>query len=234
MKDKIDTIKDIFNDPKKKAYAFFGFYFVFFIFVFVFLKSVDRKHYRYEDYELGKKFTYNSENIKNNNYSFNYSVKLDDITYLYNGKKNSNSELFNYNDKEYYRLNDNYFINNDIWVKCDDPYKFSLFMNIDNIVLLLDSSYFESKTVYEEGKTVYNLLISSNTINKIISNIDSDYEEVPNKVVLTVDKDKNITDISFVLDSYCVLTKKCDKSLSIDLSYSDFGNIEDIKNPIGE
>ena len=106
------------------------------------------------------------------------------------------------------------------------------FLYSDSMVELIKSSFYESKTVYEDGRTTYNLLISSNTINKVLHNVDSDFEENPNKLLLTLDDNGSIKEITMELNSYCTLNKKCQKSLKMTLKYDNYTKIDKIKSPI--
>ena len=166
------------------------------------------------------------------NYSYSYDILLDDKEYKYTGKRDNHDELFTYNDKEYYKNFDNYFVNNGVWVKSENPFIFSDFLYSDSMVELIKSSFYESKTVYEDGRTTYNLLISSNTINKVLHNVDSDFEENPNKLLLTLDDNGSIKEITMELNSYCTLNKKCQKSLKMTLKYDNYTKIDKIKSPI--
>ena len=231
MKDKKELLKEAMEDPKKKSFLFFGGYLIFFILVIFFLKSVHNP-IDPNGYEMGSSITYNEQSFLEDNYSYTYDIVLDDKEYKYVGKRNNNDELFTYNDKEYYKNFDNYFVNNGVWVKSENPFIFSDFFYSDSMVELIKSSFYESKTVYEDGKTIYNLLISTNTINKILINEDSDFDEVPNKLLVTVDEKGNIKEISMELNSYCTLNKKCQKSLKMTLKYDNYSEIEKIDSPI--
>ena len=78
----------------------------------------------------------------------------------------------------------------------------------------------------------YDLSITSDTINKIIDNKDTDTEEVPNKIIVYADENGEIYKISYNLDSYCKIIEGCQNTLKIDLEYSNVGNVKEIKNPI--
>ena len=105
-----------------------------------------------------------------------------------------------------------------------------LFLKLEIIKKIVDEGYLESKTTYESGKIIYNFLVSSNNINKIIENKDTDYEEIPNKI--SIIKENNIEEITFSLNSYCLNNKLCDKSLKIIVNYDNHNNIKDIEKPI--
>lgn len=231
MKDKKEQLSEIMQDPKKKAIVFFGGYVIFFILVIFFLRSVHNP-IDPEGYEMGSSITYNEQSFLKDNYSYTYNIVLDGKEYKYTGKKNNHDELFTYNDKEYYKNFDNYFVNEGVWVKSENPFIFSDFFYSESMVNLIKYSFFESKTLYEDGKTTYNLLVSTNTINKLLHNEDSDFDEVPNKLLVTIDENRNIKEISMELNSYCILNKKCEKSLNINMKYDNYSEIDKIDSPI--
>ena len=78
----------------------------------------------------------------------------------------------------------------------------------------------------------YKYLISTNTINKMIYNIDSDFEEVPNDIDIVLDNNSGTNTIKFKLDSFCKLNNKCNESLQIEASYEMFNSVKEIGNPI--
>ena len=123
-------------------------------------------------------------------------------------------------------------MNEGVWVKSENPFIFSDFFYSESMVNLIKYSFFESKTLYEDGKTTYNLLVSTNTINKLLHNEDSDFDEVPNKLLVTIDENRNIKEISMELNSYCILNKKCEKSLNINMKYDNYSEIDKIDSPI--
>lgn len=228
MKEKINNI---IEDPKKKAYLFFGFYLILFIAIIYTLRSIDRTKVN-KPYETSSSLSYDATFLKENNYSYNYKIVLDDVVYEYNGKRKGNTELFTYNGIEYYKNNDSYFVNNGIWVKGDNPYRYTEFLDIENLITMIDSSFFEAKVSYYNDEVSYRLLISTNTINKNIKNVNSDFDEVPNNIEVYTSDGKNMNGVSLSLDSYCKLNNLCQKSLKIDIKYSNIGEISDIKNPI--
>ena len=89
-----------------------------------------------------------------------------------------------------------------------------------------------SKDASDGGRVVYKYLISTNTINKIIYNTDTDYDEVPNEVEVTIDKDNGSCTINLQLNSFCILNSKCSNNLSISANYEMFNSVKEIKSPI--
>ena len=230
MKEFIEKIKELKSNDKGKSILFFGFYFLFFIFVFLFIKLTGTKDALLQEYEKGNSSLFNSSILLNNNFYYDYKINLDNNYYNYYGKILGDVESFKYNNSDYYKSNDSYFIDNGTWIMCDNPFVYREFIDTLNISILLDNSYYVSKTDYESGEVDFNYLLSSNTINKLLYDIDSDYDDIPNEIVVKTNNG-NITSIVYKLDNYCVSTGKC-SNLKIDLSYDLFGEVSKIINPV--
>ena len=76
------------------------------------------------------------------------------------------------------------------------------------------------------------MLISSNTLNELFTGKITDFDEVPNKIVVGTTKELKANSINYNLDSYCILSQLCNTGLTIDVLYDDFGKIEVIDNPM--
>lgn len=237
MKKGIEIIKELKKTPKGKAVLFFGGYLIFFIIVILFVRFSTRSTTLPSDYEKGKSSgsVISIDKLVENNYLFTYKIILDGKEYIYNGKRNKFTELFQYNDKTYYKNDETYFSkNSDLWVKVDNPYMFSDFIDSSKIISIIEMASLESKTTYEDGRSSINMLISTNTLNQKLNNIDSDFFEEPNKITLIANKNKDIDEINYDLSSYCTLNKLCQSSLKINLSYEMYGEIKNIENPVNE
>ncbi len=90
----------------------------------------------------------------------------------------------------------------------------------------------DSTTNYETGDYEYKLFISTNSLNKIIFNTNTDYDEIPNNITLRTNSSNSVYKINYSLDSYCKLNNLCNNNLSLEISYDKFGEIEEIKNPV--
>lgn len=233
MKKYIEKFNEIKEMKNGKAILFFGFYLFFFIVLFLTIKFSDKRPLPSSDeYEKGSNYTFYLDNIASNNYHYLYTITLDGVKYEYDGVKYNNQELFNMNTINYYRKGDAFFTNNGIWIKSENPYIYDKFLDINNISEIIELATYESKTSYEDGRQKYNFLISSNTLNQKLNNIDSDFLEEPNQLVISTDKNKYVEEIGFKLDNYCTLNKLCQDSLEIKLNYDKFGEIEEIDSPI--
>lgn len=234
MKGFFEKIKELNKTAKGKAFLFFAFYCVFFLIVILISRfSTGTPLNREDDYEPGRdKVSFNIDNILANNYIYAYTVTLDGVKSEYYGQKYDNRELFEFNKKQYYRDGNNFYVKNSLWDKVSNPYLFSEFFDITNISKLMEVATYQSKTSYEDGKKAYNFLISSNTINQMLKNLDSDFLEVPNEITLGVDDSNSVNKIEFDLNSYCTLNKLCKNSLNIKVEYDMFGEVTKIDNPV--
>lgn len=214
MKNVIEFIKELRKKPYGKAVFFFGFYLIFFIVIFIILNVGGNDKNKNENKST-------VDYLDKYNYSFEYKVKLNNTLYTYNGKKENNTYRYNYDNKEYYMENEKNYINGEELKEVENPIKFIEYFKEKNIGEIIDSSYIESKTIFGNGDTIYNLLVSSNTLNKIINNKETDYEEIPNKIKLSMSSYNTINEISYDLDSYCKNSDECN-NLSITISYKEY------------
>lgn len=214
MKKLIEFIKELRKKPYGKGVIFFGVYLIFFIVVFSMLSLGDNKN---SDESKNKSF------FEKYNYSFEYKVVLDNNTYTYVGSKEAKVFKYNYNGKEYYNRGYKSYIKEESWKEVENPIKFNKFFDEEIVENIINSSYTDYRTTYGSGDTEYNLLVSSNTLNKIIEEKDTDYEEVPNKIKINISKDKLIKDINYNLDNYCKMNNICN-SLNITVNYSNYSS----------
>lgn len=224
---------DKFNNFKKTKYGsailFFSFYLIFFIGIILSSRVYGNKNFLNQEYEKGR-INYNSIKIPVENFRYDYNVLLDDINYNYYGKIDGDVQSFKFNNSDYYKLKDDYYVNNGTWIKTNNPYKFYELIDFDNINKILENASFISKD-NESKKTTYKYLISSNTINKLVYGVDTDYDEVPNQVSVEF-SNGGISKIEMRLDSLCKLNNVCQKSLTLDLNYELYNSVSQIDNPI--
>lgn len=232
-------IKDLLKTPRGRGILFFVAYFFFFLAVILLVRFGNRGSVIGSDLEYTKKYNFLTSNITSNNYNFSYEVMIDSSTITYQGSRYKNTELFNVNDgisvSEFYRDGDSYLTNNgQLWLKCDNPYQYYQFMDIDNILNIVESATYISNTNYESGKSVYNFQIATATITKLFEDLDVDVDEVPNELVVITDEDGYVNEVKFILDSYCKVKSACTSSMNINLKYENFGSVEEIKSPLEE
>lgn len=232
MKRFFSGLQEMYKDEKKKPILFFGFYVVFFIILFSIISLTGDKEHLLQEYERGNSSSFQNAGILSNNYAFDYKVTLDEVLHDYYGKRYGSDLAFKYNNMDYYSNGEDFFVDNSPWVKCDKPILFYEFFSDEGLSTLISAASYVSKTEYESGELDYRYQISSNTINNLLYGVDTDYDEIPDEILLHTDKNGEINKITFKLDSWCTNFQKCERSLVIELNYEMFGNINKIDNPI--
>ena len=216
MKKVIEFIKELRKKPYGKAVIFFGFYLIFFIVILLVLNLNGTK-----DKEETEKITgINIQYIKRYNYAFKYKVVLDDNTYSYEGNKDNSTFNYTYNGREYYNENNKSYIKKDA-TEIDNPIKFNKLFDESITIELLKGAYIESKTMYNTGDVGYGLLLSSNTLNKVLDGKDTDVDEIPNKIKVILGTNNFVKEINYNLDSYCKSNNTC-KKIDITINYDEF------------
>lgn len=230
MKKLIEKIKEIYKLPRGKAILFFGFYLIFFAILIIFIRLNSGKEITGK-YEEGTKYSFDVSSITANNYHFKYNVFVDDKENIFEGDKLKEEELFKFNNKEYYKKENKFYIKEEEWKETSNPYIFKEFLDSEILEEIVSNSYLEYETNYQSGQTKYNFLVSSNTLNELINNENTDIEEMPNTIIISVDEEDNISSIVYHLNSYCLNRKNCKKSLKIELEFENIGEIKKIKSP---
>lgn len=232
IKEFFKLIKELLKTSRGRKILFFSFYGIFIITLIIIVRFSDGTN-RYYDEEYDKSSSKNITIKEISNFSYDYKIILDDILYNYVGERYNNKEKFTFNNNSYYCEDTNCFVNNNnLWIKENVPFKFSYFLELANVNKILEKATFISKTEYESGKVSYNFEISSNTLNVIIDDIHTDFDDKPNTVVVNIDENGNVNEIKFGLNSYCINNKQCMKNLDIEMYYDNFSEIDDIKSPI--
>lgn len=231
MKNFIENMKEFKKTKYGNVILFFGFYLIFFIVIICLVRFNGRDGYRMQDYEKGRPKGFDSSSIMNKNFYFDYNVTLDGVNHNYYGKKKDDIESFKYNTNDYYRNGEGFFIKNDSWTNCNNPYVMSELIEPESIVKIIGGSSFSTKEVEDDKKYIYNYLISTNTINKLIYDVDSDFDEVPNKLTIVVDMEARYQMVTIELNGFCKLTNKCNE-LTIKNKYEMFNSVKSIDNPV--
>ena len=227
MKQVIGLIREMYKTPRGKGILFFGFYFLIFLILIIIFKFSGDGQYHEKDYELGNSYSFNTSYVENNNYHFEYIITKDNTKYVYVGDRYDDKEIFTFNNKEYYFDGNKYYVDDKEVV---NPYLYSKFIDFNNTKSLLEMATYDSRTSYESGVTKYNFLLSSNTINSIFDNKETDIDEEPNSITISTSNNGIMDEITYHLDSYCDYEKDCNNKLEISLNYSKFGEIKEIVN----
>jgi len=232
----INYIKELRKTEKGRATLFFVFFFFFFLFLAIWARipgNVDVE----KDINNNYSHDISIDKLLDNNFSYVYTVEVDRQKYIIDGKINENVEKFNFSDQNsnvsYYRSGENYYINNNvIWEKGNVPLELSKFFNTKKLNELIKKSTLDSKTEYINGNTSYNFLISTNIINDIVDDKDTDFDDIPNSISVYFDKNSVVNKIVLELNSYVLYNKMNISNLTITLEYSDIGKIGVINNPL--
>lgn len=232
MKKVIEIFKELKKTPRGKAILFFGGYLIFFLVLTVLIR-VSGNNYNSDSSIIDNRELFSVSDIRDNNYKFTYTVKLDGVDYIYTGTRNNNRILFKFNNLDYFVDGNKFYVNNNgTWTESDNPIMFKEFFYGENTSKILNRSSNESNTKYEDGRREFNMLISTNTLNELFTGTLSDFDEVPNKIKVSTTKELNANSIYYNLDSYCILNKLCNTGLTIEVMYDEFGKIEVIDNPM--
>ena len=243
MKDKKETIINVFNqlkeiwkNPRGRSIIMLVLYFFFFLFIIIGLRN-GHKVDNTEKKDTTSDLDYSIEKIKNSNYHYKYLVDYNNNLVLYEGDKNNNKELFtkkfNNLEENYYNYQEKYYKNiNSVWSKTDNPYLYSEYLDFTNLEKILTRATYDSKTEYNNGSKLYTYDISTTTLVKIINKEDIDIADNPNKIIVTTNEDNEATKFEFYLTPYVNYKDNNSSSiLNISLEYSNFGKVDEIKNP---
>ena len=111
MKKRVDQLKELINKLKStdrgKALLFFGGYLIFFIIIFIVINTADRIQMTASDFENGNLIKFNVNNIKDNNYSFKYTITVDVTDYIFEGERYNDYDKYKFNTLIYFMDNSN-------------------------------------------------------------------------------------------------------------------------------
>ncbi|MBR5370507.1 MAG: hypothetical protein IK137_04315 [Bacilli bacterium] len=218
MKNYIEGIKEFNKKPYGKPILFFGFYFILFTVLLIMINSGSN------DTPKEKQIVVDFGNIEKYNYSFEYKILLDGNTYIYSGNKDIDVFNYTYNGIDYYYKNGKSYLKDDI-KEIENPMKFDMFFKENMLEDIIKSAYVDTYKIYDSGEKVYNLLISSNELNELIDNKNTDIDEIPNKIKVSMNYRGYPSEINYDLNSYCINNNLCKNNLSIIISYKEFSSI---------
>lgn len=225
MKKVVEFLKELKKKPYGKAVFFFGFYLIFFIVLAILVRLGGHVNIDTNNVLNNKTSIVDMNSLTNNDYSYKYEVKIDNNTYTYTGTKKNNRFDYKYNDKDYYQENLITYVKESEWVSIESPIKYNMFLDESFIGNIIDSSYSESKTTYESGDITYNLLITSDTLNKLINKKNTDTAGEPNRISVSINSYKYVNEITYNLDNYCKLNNICTSNLNIKVKYDNFYSV---------
>lgn len=211
------------SDSKSKIILFFGFYFVFFFFLIMSIRSNSSNVVEKD------KYLFSIDNLKNNNYHFQYTLNIDNVKTIYEGDLNKNQELFTVNNIEkYYEENNIYFKYSNGWMNSANPYQVINPRYGDIIEKILDNATYISKTENVDKTKVYNYQITTTTLYKIFDFNDIDLDDMINEIKVYTDEDNDLVKLEFDFSSYYTYKGICTNKLNILMEYSNYGKINEL------
>ncbi len=162
--------------------------------------------------------------LEDKNYSYEYTLKVDNDTYKYTGKRYLDKEEFVFQNgliSETYQLNrsDIYKKVNDKFIKTELPYHYFNYFDSNLIGTILEKSIFDSKNnLYE---------ISNKDLQNIIGNQKNNNEQEGINTIEIIYGDNNIVSIIMDLTNYVKTLNATDDLVILELKYMDFQKIKD-------
>ena len=182
MKDKLKKIfkreeKEVSPEVRrKKMIIFFGFYIVFFIFLFIWMKSYGSNSKTVPEQEETS-FTYKTDLIENNNYTYVYEIEENGEIITFRGIK----------DQENYELSE---------------YKYKFFLDIYNVKKLIKNSKYLYK-IDNNNEISYKYEIDNKTISNMLQD-GKDIDDGINNILVYIDNNDNVYKIELDFTSYMV------------------------------
>ena len=227
MREVVEVFKKLKKTPRGRAVIFFGVSFLFFLFIAIYARVVGPR-------SIEK--IYNSVSVEDTmfgelkNYTYEITVNVDGKSTIINGKVSDEIEMFTYNNINYYIVENRvYNLKDGQMTITTNPNPYYRITNTSTIKQLIKSSYLESTTTYHDESSIYNYLMDTNKLNEIILRKNTDIESKMNKLIIKVNKDKLIDNISYDLLDYCKSNNMCKKNMNIILKFSNIGSTDKIE-----
>ena len=218
--------KELFTNKQYRSIMVLAFYAILFTVLIVTIRTPGKSNFnnmvnkgtKIDGYEL----------IDNKNFSYKYTILVDDEEYIYEGKKYNNKDLFTVTKDEesvdYYMIDDKTYIKNGAkyFETLSKPIIIFDFFDTDIIDRLITRS-----SAIEDEENRY--MIGNQNLYDVLSSDRVRVEDGDNFIVLKY-RNSNITEINFELDNYAkIIGEKYDK-VRIKLEYSDFNLIDDFND----
>lgn len=178
--------------------------------------------------------------ILNNNYSFSYTLSINDSHFSYSGDRfSSKSTFLDQDQNQYYMLEDSFYqVMNDKLVLFDKPYLYDEFLDIRSIEKILNHSTYYSKETFSSandsasasGDTFYHYQVTTTSLYSLLQDREVDYDLEPNSITLKV-KDGQTYEILMDVTSYLGSIDSNIEQAKIVLSYDNFLKIKGIDVP---
>ena len=214
-----------------KAFLFFGIYILLFLVLGVVSRISGTNGTIGSNIKVNP-YSYSMNSILNKNFQFQYQYQIDGVSTTFTGKQLDEKVLFNDGVTNFYQ-NDTLFMRNQdgIWVRTDNPYVFPSFLDPNVIENLISLSTYISKTELASGEEEINFQITTTTLVRQLDSIDVDLDDPVNTIQLKTDSNGEVVQIVYDLTSYAIYHGRSSQQFLLTLSYSNFGEIENIEDP---
>lgn len=220
------SIKELFTNKQYRSIAILIFYVILFTVLIVAVRSPktmvngdDVNNYisNLDGYEL----------INAKNFSYKYTVIVDETTYEYDGKKYDNKDLFTLSNGE--KTEEYYIIDDKSYIKNNDKYNPTLskpiiifdFFNTN----ILEQLIIRGIVVDEEN---HKYKIDNQSLYDVLGTDSVKVDSGNNYITLNY-RNSYITGITLDLSNYSKLLGKSYENVTIILEYSDFDLIDDFE-----
>ncbi len=235
--EKIEFLKEVYKNPRGKAILFFSFYFVFFFVLILLLRNNQTNNKQTTNIDSSNKIqtSYDLKKLEEGNYRFTRKETRGDFITTFVGdhdqdksrvmmtKGNEVKNFFFYRDMVLEKTPSNYIVGT-------NPYLYPNLQEYNTIEEILERATLKSKTTYEQGEDCYHYEITTTTLTRILNGEEIDISDPVNIIEVFVDK-KEITGITYSLNSYHAYRMNEMVPVTIEIKYSDYGKVEKLEVP---
>lgn len=219
------------HTPRGKAILFFALYLIFFIVLIVVARMSGGSAIGSTELDL-KPYSYDLSSVEKGNYNFVYQYLIDGTSISYSGSHYENKSLFTDGSSSYYQDGSLFLVlQNGLWVKSDCPYLLEDLLDYTVIHNLIDSATYVSKTTLATGEEIINFSISTTTLVKLLDGVDVDLDDPVNTIQLKKSETGEVIEVQYDISSYAKYKGLASSSFQLIISYSNFGEIEEIESP---
>lgn len=230
---KLENVKELLGDPRKRAIIFFAFYFVFFFVLISMVRSAPPKSEEAPS-STNKPSSTEQEDLNEINYQFIYTIKEDEKTTTYSGKayhkKENFTEIKDGKVSSYYKLGDHYFKKeNGKYESVSNPYIYQAFLDLKALEKLLE----KEESIVNGNTTTYQVPVID-----LLEFYDKDLEydgftiaSIPDDTFQVVKENNHITKVECSLSNMIQydtsMKEEKINSLTITLEFLEFGMVDD-------
>lgn len=159
----IQKILEIWGNPRYRSLIILGLYAIFFTFVIMYIRSLNDNSLK------SPKVIDIMEEYKNmDNYQYRATIKNTDTKVLI-GKVDGSNQILNYNNKDYYIVNDKIYTKEDKYIELDEKFLEFDIWKIDPELVnkLLEKGEINSKTEFTDGISAKNYLVKISDFIKL-------------------------------------------------------------------